>query len=282
MRIIFLAVDDEFAGEMQRQIYTTHPEWVVGSVLATQPIYKHTPPQAVAMVLKKSGPRYLIEMGKMKILRRLMGDSTRDRAADGSKPVSPSELATEHDIAVHHSGDINADESLTWLRDLEPDLIIATNFSHYVSKPAREVARVGSWNIHKSYLPYNRGMAPSFFALLNDDAHAGVTLHVLEKGFDTGAIVDQRKVSINQGDTVYDLNLASSTAGGEMLAEVLTANALADIVPTVQPDGDWPEHTYPSPAEIKRFGQQGHRFDKWALSDLKGVKGLDGIKDFFR
>ncbi len=278
MRIIFLAVDDEFAGEMQRQVYAQHPEWIVGSVLATQPIYKHTPPQAIAMVLKKSGPRYLVEMAKMKILRRLMGDSTRD----GAEPVSPSELAEQHGIPTHHSGDINADESLKWLRDLEPDLVISTNFSHYVSKPAREVATVGSWNLHKSYLPHNRGMAPSFFALLNDDPHAGVTLHVLEKGFDTGAIVDQRKVPMNQGDTVYDLNLASSTAGGEMLAEVLASAPLSEIIPTEQPEGDWPEHTYPSPAEIKRFAQQGHRFDKWTASDLKGIKGLDGIKGFFR
>lgn len=277
MRIIFLAVDDEFAGEMQRQVYAQHPEWIVGSVLATQPIYKHTPPQAIAMVLKKSGPRYLVEMAKMKILRRLMGDSTRD----GSLPVSPSELAEEHGVPTHHSGNINDEESLTWLRNLEPDLVISTNFSHYVGKAAREVAATGSWNLHKSYLPHNRGMAPSFFALLNDDAHAGVTLHVLEKGFDTGAIVDQRKVSINQGDTVYDLNLASSTHGGEMLAEVLSGSPL-DLVPQPQPDGDWPEHTYPSPAEIKRFAQQGHRFDKWTLGDLKGIKGLEGIKGFLR
>ena len=280
MRIIFLAVDDEFAGEMQRYIYDQHPEWVVGSVLATQPIYKHTPPQAIAMVLKKSGPRYLVEMAKMKILRRLMGDSTRG----DTDPVSPSELAEKHSVPTHLSGNINSDESLAWMRDLEPDLVLSTNFSHYVGKAAREVAKVGSWNLHKSYLPYNRGMAPSFFALLNDDPHAGVTLHVLEKGFDTGAIVDQRKVPMNQGDTVYDLNLASSTTGGEMLAEVLET-PLAEIVATPQPDGDWPEHTYPSPAEIKRFMQQGHAFDKWSLSDLRGLNAkdtIDGLKGFFR
>ncbi len=264
MRICFLAVDDEFAGEMQRQVYAAHPEWVVGSVLSTQPIYKHTPPQAIMMVLKKSGPRYLVEMAKMKILRRLVAPKDDDS-------VTPSALAKTHGVPTHESGDINSEASLSWVKALEPDLVISTNFSHYVGKSAREIAKVGSWNLHKSYLPHNRGMAPSLFALLNDDPHAGVTLHVLEKGFDTGAIVDQRKVEITPESTVYDLNQASSTIGGEMLLEVLESKPLSEIVPTPQPEGDWPEHTYPSPAHIKRFLQKGHSFDKWSLKDLKGL-----------
>lgn len=264
MRILFLAVDDEFAGEMQRYVYQSHPEWVIGSVLATQAIYKHNPAQAGLMVLKKSGPRYLVEMAKMKILRRLV-------ATDDESGVTPEKLAEQHGVPIHRSANINEQTSLDWLRSHDPDLIISTNFSHYVGKTARDIARVGSWNLHKSYLPANRGMAPSFYALLNDDAHAGVTLHVLEKGFDTGAIVDQRKVDIGPNDTVYDLNQQSSTTGGQMLAEFVHETPLDEITTTEQPPGDWPDHTYPSPADIRRFRRAGHAFDKWSLGDLVNI-----------
>ena len=30
MRIVFLSVNDEFAGKMQKPVYERHPEWVVG------------------------------------------------------------------------------------------------------------------------------------------------------------------------------------------------------------------------------------------------------------
>jgi methionyl-tRNA formyltransferase len=218
------------------------------------------------MVLKKSGPRYLLEMAKMKILRRLV-------ASDNDSAVTPEALAKQHDVPIHRSANINDELSLQWLRALEPDLIISTNFSHYIAKKARDVAATGAWNLHKSYLPHNRGMAPSFYALLNDNPYAGATLHVLEKGFDTGAIIDQRKVDISHGDTVYDLNQRSSRVGGEMLAELLDKHPLDQIEATEQPSGEWPDHTYPSPADIRRFLKAGHSFDKWSFGDLRGLIG---------
>ena len=39
MRIVFLAVDDEFAGAMQGEMYRRRPEWIVGSVLSRHSIF---------------------------------------------------------------------------------------------------------------------------------------------------------------------------------------------------------------------------------------------------
>lgn len=58
-----------------------------------------------------------------------------------------------------------------------------------------------------------------------------------------------------------------------MLNELLSNTALTDIVAVEQPAGDWPEHTYPSPADLKRFTSKGHKFDQWGMSDLKGLVG---------
>ena len=40
MRIVFLAVDDEFAGSMQRYVYEKHRDSIVGSVISTCSVYK--------------------------------------------------------------------------------------------------------------------------------------------------------------------------------------------------------------------------------------------------
>ncbi len=42
MRIVLLAVDDEFAGEMQRFLYETHPDWIVGVVISSCIVHKQS------------------------------------------------------------------------------------------------------------------------------------------------------------------------------------------------------------------------------------------------
>ena len=51
-------------------------------------------------------------------------------------------------------------------------------------------------NLHISYLPYNRGSHPAFWAFL-DRTPSGVTIHELDKGIDTGKIIFQKKSSSN-------------------------------------------------------------------------------------
>src|SRR2546427_4879420 len=157
MRIVFLSVNDESAGEMQRFLYERNPEWIVGSVLSTCEIYKKTRAAALIFIARKSGLYYLVQMIRIKILRKLIG---------GRSGALPSRLAGSHAVPVHSCADINSSDSLSVLASWKPDLIISTNFSHYIGHKARQIPTMGTWNLHKSYLPHYRGMAPSFFALL--------------------------------------------------------------------------------------------------------------------
>ena len=142
MRIVLLAVDDEFAGEMQRELYERHPSWVVGSVLSSVPIYKRSRLGGLWFVWRSSGLVFLAEMIRMKIVRAML---------DRSEKVFPSGLAKRHGTDTFVTSDINREESIARLRDWRPDLLVSTNFSHYIGKTVREaVARQGCWNLHKS------------------------------------------------------------------------------------------------------------------------------------
>ena len=251
MRIVFLAVDDEFAGSMQKYLFERRPEWVVGSVISTCAIYKKSRLGAALFVLKKSGFRYGAEMFRMKVIRKITQTDTQ---------VLPSQLARLHNVETFYSKNINDEESLARLKAWSPDLIISTNFSHYIGAGVRKIARLGSWNLHKSYLPHYRGIAPSFYALLNGEARAGATLHQIAKGFDTGDIICQVAVPIVRDDSVYSLNQKTSDAGGRMMAQALEEAALQVPAPTPQPVGDWPNYTYPNRAQIRAFLEKGLRF----------------------
>jgi len=251
MRLVFLAVDDEFAGSMQRYVFERHPEWVVGSVISTSVIYKKSWLEAMIFVLKRSGFRYAAEMFRMKVIRKL---------ARAKRVITPSQLANAHNVEVFYSSNINDDASLGRLRSWAPDLIISTNFSHYVGERVWGTARFGTWNLHKSYLPHYRGMAPSFYALLNGEQRVGATLHKIAKGFDTGDIIKQIEVPIEPEDTVHTLNQKTSDAGGRMMARYLEETDLREVKSTPQPPGEWRNYSYPSRADIKAFFKKGLKF----------------------
>jgi folate-dependent phosphoribosylglycinamide formyltransferase PurN len=251
MRIVFLGVNDEFAGRMQRYVYEKHPRWVVGSVLSTRPVYKKTKIGGLVFLLKCSGFRYLAEMVRIKIAWKML---------HGREIPTPEKLAKANQVEMYYSSNINDAQSLDQLAAWSPDLIISTNFSDYIAGPARRSARFGTWNLHKSLLPHYRGMAPSFYALLNGEKKVGATLHQVAKGFDTGDILCQIEVPMSDGDCVESLNRRTSDLGGQMLARYLEKVDLSDIRATPQPQGKWPSYSYPTRLDISVFRKMGCSF----------------------
>src|SRR5262249_12184672 len=152
--------------------------------------------------LRTSGLIFLAEMFQVKLLRWFL---------DRKKRFLPTQLAERHGVEQYVCADINAKESLEKLRSWNPDLIISTNFSHYIGKAVRDsIAKFGCWNLHKSLLPQYRGMAPSFHALLEGADKVGATLHLVAKGFDTGDILSQIEIPVTSDDSVYSLNRRTS------------------------------------------------------------------------
>jgi folate-dependent phosphoribosylglycinamide formyltransferase PurN len=252
MRIVLLALDDEVAGEMQRFLYENRPDWIIGSVISSCMIYRYSRLGAILLVLRKSGPVFLAEMIRVKMLRHFLARRRR---------LLPSQIAQSHGVEQFVTANINSPESVVKLRSWNPDLIISTNFSHYIGKTVRDfIAPYGCWNVHKSLLPQYRGMAPSFHALLEGATEVGATLHVVSKGFDTGDLLAQVKVPVTKADSVYSLNRNTSQAGGKLLASFLENYDPGSTTATPQPDGPWKNYTYPTPAEVRSFRKQGLHF----------------------
>jgi len=66
--------------------------------------------------------------------------------------------------------------------------------------------------MHLSYLPFNRGKNPNVWPIV-DGTPAGVTLHYIDAGIDTGDIIAQVKVpveSVDTGQIVYQKIVSES------------------------------------------------------------------------
>ena len=61
------------------------------------------------------------------------------------------------------------------------------------------------FNIHFSLLPKYKGMYTSCIPLINGEISSGVTLHKIDNGIDTGAIIDQIKFEIDFDDNARSL-----------------------------------------------------------------------------
>jgi methionyl-tRNA formyltransferase len=56
-------------------------------------------------------------------------------------------------------------------------------------------------NLHIALLPYNRGADPTLWSVL-EDTPAGVTIHYIDEGVDTGDVIAQRAVELTGDDTL--------------------------------------------------------------------------------
>ena len=73
------------------------------------------------------------------------------------------------------------------------------------------------FNIHFSLLPKYKGMFTSIIPILNNENKSGVTLHKIDKGIDTGDIIDQKEFNIAFTDNSRDLYFKYIKNGIELI-----------------------------------------------------------------
>jgi methionyl-tRNA formyltransferase len=109
-------------------------------------------------------------------------------------------------VRVFDGSIINERNIVQQIRKLKPDLIVCINFGYILGKEIIKIPPKGCINLHTSYLPYNRGANPNIWSIV-DRTPAGVTLHYIDEGVDTGDIIAQQKVlitPIDTGQTLYN------------------------------------------------------------------------------
>ena len=103
------------------------------------------------------------------------------------------------------------------IKSWEPDLIIAVGWYHMIPKCIRTIPKYGVIGMHASFLPNYRGGAPLVWAIINGEKEVGISLFYIEKGVDTGDIVEQSKTTVNLNDTIKTVYEKIETLGKELL-----------------------------------------------------------------
>jgi methionyl-tRNA formyltransferase len=99
-----------------------------------------------------------------------------------------------------------ADRStINTLKRLNPDIGVSIYFGYILKPELLAIFGRGCVNLHPGLLPFNRGAHPNVWSIV-EGTPAGVTLHWMDEGVDTGAIIAQQEVEVRRidtGETLY-------------------------------------------------------------------------------
>ena len=101
------------------------------------------------------------------------------------------------------------------------ELFLVASYGKIIPEKIFKLPKRGTLNIHPSLLPKYRGASPIQSAILNGDKETGVTIMMIDKEVDHGAIVAQEKFELNNEETFESLRDSMAKLGAELLTKIL-------------------------------------------------------------
>lgn len=109
-------------------------------------------------------------------------------------------------------------------------------FAYIIPKPLLNLLPGGFINFHYGLLPQYRGANPVLAQMTNGETHTGITIHIIDENIDTGPIVMQERISIEERDT-FGIQLHKlGILGASMAMKLLQLCRLSPIPPSLPQD----------------------------------------------
>lgn len=138
--------------------------------------------------------------------------------------------ALEKGLPILQPEKFRNEEFLEQLKAWNADLQVVVAFK-MLPEIVWNMPKYGTLNLHASLLPQYRGAAPINWAIINGDQETGVSTFLLQHEIDTGNILFQEKVAIDENDNVEVIHDRLMEVGSELV--VKTVNAIDS--------GDYPQ-----------------------------------------
>lgn len=162
-----------------------------------------------------------------------------DKPKGRGKTMLPTEVkvkATALKIPVYQPVRVRNEENVALLRTLAPDVIVVAAYGQILPESILKIPPYGCINIHASLLPKYRGAAPIEWAIINGETETGVTTMYMEKGLDTGDMLEKAVVPIEAKETGATLHDKLSAAGAMLIVSTLAALENHTVIRTKQED----------------------------------------------
>lgn len=196
-----------------------------------------------------------------------------DKAAGRGHKLFQSDIkryALAKGLPVLQPDNLKSPEFISELKRFEANLFIVIAF-RMLPKEVWTMPEIGTFNLHGSLLPKYRGAAPINWAIINGEKETGVTTFFLKHEIDTGDIILQKKIGIEENDNVGTIHDKLMRLGADAVLETVEGIVSGTLVSIPQPDGDFS----PAPKIFKETCKIN-----WSLPSLKIHNLVRGLSPY--
>jgi methionyl-tRNA formyltransferase len=126
------------------------------------------------------------------------------------------------------------DKILKKIKEINPDFVLVASYGLIIPKKFFEQIKIPFINIHPSLLPKLRGASPIQTALLKGLKKTGITVMKMDTGVDSGDIIFQKEVSIEEKEKYLDLEKKIIETIEKILPKILKDYLNRKITPQPQ------------------------------------------------
>lgn len=162
---------------------------------------------------------------------RLMKLLEREVAIDALAAQQPEMPGMPHPDDWVPLADLHADGGARTLLDFRPDIVVSARFSLIFPQRVIDAVPRGIVNVHPGMLPGYRGLFAPFWQILHKEPELGCTVHVVDRGIDTGPILGIARVPFDPARSLM-WHTAALYRGGVRIA----AGAAASLARGIAPD----------------------------------------------
>ncbi len=144
-------------------------------------------------------------------------------------PSPVKQHALEQQCRIFQPSSLKEGSFLDELSSLSPDIIVVVAYGKILPVPVLRLPQYGCINVHASLLPKYRGAAPIQWSIMNGEKITGITTMHMDEGLDTGDILLQEAVAIEDDDTAETLGRRLAELGAAVLLKTLKGMSDASL-----------------------------------------------------
>lgn len=128
-----------------------------------------------------------------------------DKAVNKTGRIYVDDFAAKHNIQVVKSGHINDEQVIQALKDHDIDWLYIIGWSQIASTEVLNATSKGAIGAHPTLLPQGRGRAAIPWSIIKGLDKTGVTFFKMDEGVDTGLVLGQEVIPIEEKETATTL-----------------------------------------------------------------------------
>lgn len=145
------------------------------------------------------------------------------------------ELSRRNNINFIKPKTLNTQKIYNKIKKLNADLMVLAGYSASILKQKIfSLPKYGTINLHGSLLPKYRGGSPLNWAIINGEKYTGASIIQVDSGIDTGKILIQKKIKINNKDNILSLTKKLNQIFPKLLFSVIKNISTNKIKPKKQ------------------------------------------------